>query len=209
MVPDVQQRVITLPAEHDEAWFMVDPEIEWTALDIDAKRERILCAAGRVFSRDGLDAPMPAVAAAAGAGVASIYRQFPSKHDLLAALVRRRLEQIGALAEEAVAKPGNRWGALTEMLWTAVSRLQSDDFMGEAYVQVLEHPEVADVNQRTTAALEAMLDDARTEGRLRDDVTTVDIRLLFAATRAAKQVAPEAWQRMLQLFIDGLDSRRA
>jgi hypothetical protein len=39
-------------------------------------------------------------------------------------------------------------------------------------------------------------------------VTTVDIRLLFAATRAAKQVAPEAWRRTLQLFIDALDAQR-
>jgi AcrR family transcriptional regulator len=200
--------VIAHREDHADAWLMADAEVEWTSLSTEAKRERILCAAGQVFSSDGLDAPMPAVAAAAGAGVASIYRQFPSKHDLLAALVRRRLQQIGQLAEEAGAKPGSRWTALTEMLWNAVERLQSDDFMGEAYVQVLEHPGVADVNLTTTAALEALLDAGRREGRLRQDVTTVDLRLLFAATRAAKQVAPEAWQRTLQLFIDGLDSRR-
>ncbi len=187
---------------------MADPEAEWTSLSIDAKRERILCAAGQVFSTEGLDAPMPAVAAAAGAGVASIYRQFPSKHDLLAALVRRRLEQVGALAQEAAARSGSRWEALTDMLWHAVEGLQSDDFMGQAYVEVLDHPEVAEVNLTTTAALEALLKAARAEGRLRDDVTTVDIRLLFAATRAAKQIAPEAWQRTLQLFIDALDSQR-
>jgi hypothetical protein len=36
----------------------------------------------------------------------------------------------------------------------------------------------------------------------------VDLRLLFAATRAAKQVEPTAWRRMLELFIDALDTRR-
>jgi AcrR family transcriptional regulator len=206
--PEIQEREALLPELDGEAWSIAHPEVEWTALSTESKRERILCAAGRVFSTEGLDAPMPAVAAAAGAGVASIYRQFPSKRDLLAALVRRRLEQVGALADEALHQPGTRWEGLTNMLWTAVERLQSDDFMGEAYVQVLDHPDVADVNLRTTSALEALLDAARAEGRLRDDVTTVDIRLLFAATRAAKQVAPGGWRRTLQLFIDGLDSGR-
>ena len=65
-----------------------------SALDAAEKRARLLRAAGEVFARDGLDAPMPAVAAAAGAGVGSVYRQFPSKHDLLAALVVERLQEI-------------------------------------------------------------------------------------------------------------------
>ena len=47
---------------------------------------------------------------------------------------------------------------------------------------------------------------ARAEWRLRADVTTLDLRLVFAATRAAKQVEPEAWPRMLELMIDTLDS---
>ena len=47
---------------------------------------------------------------------------------------------------------------------------------------------------------------SRAEGRLRSDATTLDLRLLFAATRAAKQVEPEAWRRMLELLIDALDA---
>ena len=48
--------------------------------------------------------------------------------------------------------------------------------------------------------------EARAEGRLRGDATTLDLRLLFAATRAAKQAEPEQWPRMLELMIDALDS---
>ncbi len=77
------------PVEDD--WIELQPGLQWSGLSTEEKHERILCAAGRVFARDGLDATMPAVAAAAGAGVGSLYRQFPSKRDLLAALVIRRL----------------------------------------------------------------------------------------------------------------------
>jgi AcrR family transcriptional regulator len=192
-----------------DPWAAADPELEWTTLDAEAKHERILCAAGRVFSREGLDAPMPAVAAAAGAGIASVYRQFPSKRDLLAALVIRRLEQTAAAAEDAAARDGNRWAALTEMLWTIVERQSGDDFLGEALAQVADHRDVVGATDRALAALARIMDAARAEGRLRDDATTADLRLLFAATRAAKRVEPDAWQRTMVLLIDGLQARPA
>lgn len=192
--------------EPGDAWTVTDPEREWAALDADAKRERLLCAAGQVFARDGLDAPMPVVAAAAGAGVASVYRQFPSKHELLAELVRRRLELIADAADAAAAREGDRWSALTGMLRTIVERQSGDDFLGAARIAVSDHPDVICAADRATHALEQLLAECRAEGRLRSDATTLDLRLLFAATRAAKQVEPEAWQRMLELLIDALDA---
>lgn len=181
----------------------------WTELASEAKRERLLTAAGEVFARDGLDASMPAVAAAAGAGVASIYRQFPSKHELLAALVVRRMDQIAAAAARAAQRECDCWSALTEMLWTIVEHQPGDDFLGEARMTVADHPEVRSATGRATRALEKLLAGARAEGRLRADATTLDLRLLFAATRAAKQVEPAAWRRMLELLIDALDTRGA
>jgi AcrR family transcriptional regulator len=198
---------MTIPvAPSTDAWAVPDREAEWAGLAAEAKHERILCAAGRVFACDGLDAPMPAVAAEAGAGVATVYRQFPSKHDLLAALVVRRLEQISEAATAAAARKVDRWSALTEMLWTIVERQSGDDFLGEAWMLVADHVDVAAATAEATIALDQLMEAARNEGRLRADATTLDLRLLFAATRAAKQVEPEAWQRMLALLIDALDA---
>jgi AcrR family transcriptional regulator len=183
-------------------------EPDWVTLDSEAKRERLLTVAGRIFARDGLDAPMPAVAAAAGAGVASVYRQFPSKYELLAALVTLRLDQIAEAAADAAARDGDRWAAFTEMLWSIVERQQCDDFLSDARIAVAEHPDVAAATDRATEALDALLAAARAEGRLRGDASTLDLRLLFAATRAAKQVEPAAWRRMLELLIDAFDTKR-
>src|SRR5579862_6485896 len=107
----------TLTDRGEQLWTDVHPGLQWSALSTEQKHERILCAAGRVFARDGLDASMPAVAAEAGAGIGSLYRQFPSKYDLLAALVIRRLLQIQAAAAEAAAQPGDHWSAMKDMLW--------------------------------------------------------------------------------------------
>jgi AcrR family transcriptional regulator len=190
-----------------DAWAVTDPATPWGELAPEAKHERILCAAGYVFTHDGLDAPMPAVAAVAGAGVGSLYRQFPSKQELLAALVIRRLEQIQAAAEQALASDGSQWEALTSMLWSIVEQQWADDFMGQAWWMVSEHPDVVVSHALTADALELLLEGARREGRLRADATVMDLQLLFTATRAAKQVEPEAWQRMLTLLIDALAAR--
>lgn len=188
-----------------EPWPTAEPERGWSQLDNDAKRERLLSAAGRLFARDGLAAPMPAVAAEAGAGVASLYRQFPSKHELLAALVIRRMEQFEEAANAASAGGGDRFSALTELLWTMVERASADDFLGEARMLVDDHSGVVAAGERAAAATERLLAEARSEGRLRADATVLDIHLLFAATRAAKQVEPAAWRRTLELFIDALE----
>jgi AcrR family transcriptional regulator len=179
----------------------------WSALAPGAKRERLLSAATDVFARHGLDAPISEVAEAAGAGVASVYRCFASKHDLLAVLVARRMDEIATAAIDALARPGDRWPALTEMLTSLVSRQSADNFLGEARVAVAEHPAVIAASARAGEAIDALLDAARAEGRLRADATALDLRLLFAATRAAKRVEPERWPRMLELMIDALDTQ--
>jgi AcrR family transcriptional regulator len=180
----------------------------WTALDSAAKRERLLTAATDVFARDGLDAPMSVVAEAAGAGVASVYRLFESKHELLAALVVRRMEALAVATEEAIAQPGGRWEALTGMLTSVVSEQRADSLIGDALAAVADRPDVAAAVARASEAQERLLAAARDEGRLRADATSLDLRLLFAATRAARRVEPDQWQRMLELMIDALDARR-
>ncbi len=176
----------------------------WSDLDTDAKRARLLSTAGEVFARDGLDAPMPAIAAAAGAGVGSVYRQFPSKRDLLAALVIERHQEVEQDVELALNGTEGPWQALTALLWAIAERQAADDVLGEAMVTVSEHPDVQNAVAATMHSLESLLDAAKAEGQLRQDATAMDLRLLFAATRAARRLESGAWRRMLELGIDAL-----
>jgi AcrR family transcriptional regulator len=184
-------------------------EPSWADLGAEEKRARLLSTAGAVFARDGVDATMPAIAAAAGAGVGSVYRQFPAKRDLLAALVLERLADIEEGADAALASCAGPWSALTALLWTLVERQVVDDVLGEAMASVSEDPAVQEGVARTTQSLERLLAAARDEGRLRADATTLDVRLLFAATRAAARLDDGAWSRMLELGIDALEARDA
>ncbi len=180
-----------------------DPETAWAQLDAEGKRRCLLRAAGRVFASEGLAAPMPAIAAAAEAGVGSVYRQFPSKEDLLAALVVERLEEVEGDALAALRGGDSPREALTALLRAYVERQGADDLIGEAMACVSTHADVEQALGGATIALEALLSAAKAEG-LRADATTLDLRLLFAATRAAERLQPGAWRRMFELGLDAL-----
>jgi AcrR family transcriptional regulator len=181
----------------------------WSALSVEDKRERILSAAATVFSANGLEAPMSEVAAAAGAGVASIYRLFESKHGLFSALVIRRMGELEEIVAEAEATGGgNRWETFVLMLRTIVEKQSPEPFIAEARALVSDDPEVAEATARAAGAQERVLIAAREEGRMRADATGSDMRLMFAATRAARRLEPDSWSRMLQLLIDALDTQR-
>jgi AcrR family transcriptional regulator len=137
-----------------------------------------------------------------------VYRLFESKRELLAALVVRRMEALAAATEEAIAQPGGRWEALTGMLTNVVSAQRADSLIGDALAAVADRPDVTAAVARASEAQERLLAAARDEGRLRADATSLDLRLLFAATRAARRVEPDQWKRMLDLMIDALDARR-
>ncbi len=204
VIPPAPSGAETRSETGQRGWTDLQPGLQWAALSTEQKHERILCAAGRVFARDGLDAPMPAVAAEAGAGVGSLYRQFPSKRDLLAALVIRRLLQTRQAALDAAAAPGDHWQALSEMLRRTVERHAADDFLGQAWIHVEDHEQVQVAAAATQEAFTRVIDLARAEGGIRPDATAFDVRLVFMATRASRQVHADAWQRVLELMLDGL-----
>src|SRR6201988_1327946 len=78
------------------------------ALRADARRNReaVGAAAKKLFADGGLDAQMPDVAKAAKVGVGTVYRHFPTKDDLIAALAAERFERLAEKAREALAEPG-------------------------------------------------------------------------------------------------------
>jgi AcrR family transcriptional regulator len=193
--------------EHTLPFATVDPDVAWSDLDAGAKRERLLHAAAQLFASEGIDAPMPAVAALAGAGVGSLYRQFPSKRELLAALVIRGLDQIGEAATVASTQGGDHWLGLNNMLWTFTARQADAAFLGEAWTQVQTHEQVQAAAGQAYKAIDGLLDLARAEGTLRPDATGLDIRLIFVAVRVSREVHADAWKRVVTVMTDGLAAK--
>ncbi len=174
-----------------------------------AKRERLLVAATEVFARDGLDAPMSVVADAAGAGVASVYRLFESKRELLAALVVRRMDSVAGGGAGGVRVAG---GPL-------VGADRDADQPGERAARRLpdrrctrrrRRPPRRDrrghAGQRGPGAAARRSARRGTAARRRDRRWTCGCCSPPPARPGG--VEPDQWQRMLELMIDALDAER-
>ncbi|MGH2587812.1 MAG: TetR/AcrR family transcriptional regulator, partial [Dehalococcoidia bacterium] len=69
--------------------------------DARANRQRLIAAAQELFRERGLDAEMKEIAERAGLGVGTIYRNFPTKDDLFAAIIGEAVTEIQTVADEA------------------------------------------------------------------------------------------------------------
>src|SRR5215211_2698241 len=74
-----------------------------SVLRVDAARNRelIIAAAAAVFAERGLDAATAEIAHRAGVGEATLFRRFPTKDDLIDAIIETRMEELVALADSA------------------------------------------------------------------------------------------------------------
>ena len=67
-------------------------------------REALMAAAKAAFAERGAEAPLEDIARAAGLGIGTLYRHFPSREALLAAVYRREVEQLAAAADRLLAE---------------------------------------------------------------------------------------------------------
>ncbi|MEA2660299.1 MAG: hypothetical protein QOF64_3164, partial [Candidatus Binatota bacterium] len=101
--------------------------VEPRALRADAarNRERILVAARRVFSERGLEASVAEVAREAGVGKATVFRSYPTKEHLIAAIANDRLRWVEDLVTQALEQP-DAWAAFKDLLADLAHRHATD-----------------------------------------------------------------------------------
>ncbi len=169
------------------------------ALRADARRnlERVLDAATEVFAASGPDASVDEIARRAGVGHATVFRRFPTKGDLIFAVVERRVDEIRALAEEALAAddPGE---AFYEFVWRVAELNMSAPGLHQCVLRCGEKPGAAELERLATRIVAR----AQRAGTVRTDVKPADVTLLV---RSALMAAPEGqWRRYLGVVLDGL-----
>ena len=93
--------------------------------DARRNREAVIAAAKKLFADQGLDAQMPDVAKAAKVGVGTVYRHFPTKEDLIAALAGERFERLAEKAVERL-EAEDAWEGFCDFIRFS-AQLQADD----------------------------------------------------------------------------------
>ncbi|GMU03763.1 TetR/AcrR family transcriptional regulator [Corallococcus caeni] len=174
--------------------------------DARRNRARILDAAEAVFAEQGASASTEAVAAHAGVAIGTVFRHFPTKPELLQAVVMHLLDR---LITEVDAMVGNQ-DAVTALFEfcarvMAVSARNRAVFarLAETGVQV----RVGDALARLRPGIDLLLERAQKAGTVRDDLRPAELIALLAAVCQA--ALTDAWsesfrRRALSLLFDGL-----
>jgi len=179
------------------------------ALRADARRNReaVIAAAKKLFAEEGLDAQMPDVAKHANVGVGTVYRHFPTKDDLIAALVAERFERLAQKASEGLLAE-DAWEGMADFIRFS-AQLQADD---RGLCEVMgSRPEVMDAAAHAAGLpqiCEGLVKRAQRSGQLRRDLTWEDIPMIACGlgriTQATVGPASGRWPRLLEIILDGL-----
>src|SRR5690242_1108747 len=180
-------------------------------VDAQRNRDRILEAARALVAETGVDATMEDIARHAGVAVGTLYRHFPAKEDLVAAVVEDSLAQMASLTEGALAAvhagapPGPAIGQLFREI---AERHATDQAFKSAAGRLDVDAEIATAPAgsaiaRSVAAITELLQRAQLAEQIRADLTLADLGVLLAAV-PGPGVAAEQRARFVDIVIAGL-----
>ncbi len=168
---------------------------------------RILAAATEVFRERGVEAPLDLVAQRANVGRGTLYRHFPNRAALVAALMERRLTALEAFAA------GHPSEDVLEHLLVEICELQLRIPGLVPVVRAAGSSEVLDdVLARTREMFTRALEQAHAAHAVRQDITVDDVYLAAAmlngVVEAGRDGTPPAYERALALVLRSLRSER-
>jgi AcrR family transcriptional regulator len=175
-------------------------------------RSRILDAADEVFGDGGAAASTEDVAKLAGVGIATVFRHFPTKQDLLRAVLTERLERMRDRARDlsASADPGAAFFEFfTEVIDGAARKLTIIDALAQAGDDPGNGVPVQ-AGKEMRRAFGELLERAQDAGAVRRDVDLPEVyALMVGVSRSAVvlDLAEPVKERMLALTFDGLRPR--
>ncbi len=177
-------------------------------LRADARRneEALLEAAKVVFARTGVDAPIREIAMQAGVGLGTLYRRFPTRADLVAAVFRREVDACAAAAGRLAMEHGPT-DALAAWLMRYTRFLAAKQGLAAALHS--GDPAFAGLpdyfRQRFEPALSMLLNAAAEAAEVRADMAPYDLlRAIGNLAIVSGDDGAAHTERMVMLVLDGL-----
>ena len=179
-----------------------------TELRADARRNReeLLDVARQVIREQGVDASLRDIARRAGVGIATLYRHFPTRDALIAAIVGDGMRRLNARAAElAQARPPGE--ALREWLADVAGKIGPYQGLPAAMLDAVTS-DGSPLGRPCADMMDAgyeLLARAQADGAVRPDVAWPDVFTAVAAISAiATRSGPDASARVLGVYLDGL-----
>ena len=177
--------------------------------DAARNRERIVAAAAAVFAERGLDASTAEIADRAGVGEATLFRRFPSKDELIDAIVETRMQEMAALAD-AAAEDADPAAALERFMRDVIESFSHDrGFFEAAGDRCFTDPRFDEVRRHSLGAIGRLLRRAQAAGAVRADLAPSDLSFLigsaaYASTVPRPGLREDLWKRYLHVILDGM-----
>ncbi|WP_144796089.1 TetR/AcrR family transcriptional regulator [Microbacterium paludicola] len=170
-------------------------------------RAKIVDAAYEQIASHGVDVGMDEIATAAGVAVGTLYRHFPTKTDLVAAIVEHYVDAAATDAEASLARVQTGGSRAADELVEYIRRVgdsSADHVAVKSTARSLgvePHPDTS-AAARVEAALAGLVVQGQADGDIRPEITVDDLFLLM--TTAPVNQAVEVRERWLQLVLPGI-----
>lgn len=173
----------------------------------DARRNRAALteAAAAAFRDEGLDVAVDEISRRAGVGVATLYRHFPAKADLIRAVMDAVIDDLGAAAAAALAE-AEPDEVLERFLAAGLDQQQQNRGFLEAIAQHGLDDEVREgLGRRMLDMLQPIVTVAHRTGTLRPELDAVDLLVVLRMLGATfSPVDPRSPDRYLGVLLRGL-----
>ncbi|AQZ63460.1 Transcriptional regulator, TetR family [[Actinomadura] parvosata subsp. kistnae] len=186
---------------------MAAAEIRRPRADATRNREQLLAVATRLFATAETEPSMRAIANAAGVGIATLYRHFPTREALVDAVYRDQVSRLTAGARELLTQLDPP-AALRRWMDLFGEWIATKNGMLGTLLAMIESGEIAHAHTRTEllGAIDDLLEAGRASAQLRTDVPAEDIAAaligIFTVAGSPEHEAMAA--RLLDLLMDGL-----
>ncbi|MFC5752859.1 TetR/AcrR family transcriptional regulator [Actinomadura rugatobispora] len=171
-------------------------------------RVRVLQVACDLFAERGDEVQMAEVAQAAGVGVGTVYRHFPTRQALVDAVAERRFAEILAFARTRCLPDPDARRALACFLSRIGTVHEQGRGLSEAIEKALGSTEPrGEVGAELLALTGALLERGQADGAFRADATVADLYMIAGAVAAISRHTFGDWRRFIDLALDGLRPR--
>ena len=178
--------------------------------DAARNRERIIAEARQLFSAGNATVPLESVAHAAGVGVATLYRNFPTREALIEAVYRSELDALAADTELLLAAHG-ALDALRIWMDRYARFVAAKHAMRDALRIALTSPAALapETRARIRAVVAKFMAAGASDATIRQDIKPDDVTLSLAGAVLMTATSTDTSQlrRVLDLLLDGLRPR--
>ena len=168
-------------------------------------RQRLLDAADAMFREHGVEVGVGEIAAAAGVGRGTLFRNFASKDELIAAVLAERIGEVLAIGRELLENDPDDAGVAFSFVAELVARQEENRALLQTVIEdsLVVAPELERAHLAMMDLLEALLARGRAAGAIRPEATAADLMMLIKGLcmhpAAERPLPPETILRHLDL----------